>query len=66
MYRYLFSLQMMMQIWFPEQMITSEENDLSLRQFIRKNIGGVRKKLSQKKLARIIMPKLSLDFDQGW
>ena len=55
----------MMQIWFPEQMITSEENDLSLRQFIRKNIGGVRKKLSQKKLARIIMPKLSLDFDQG-
>ena len=56
----------MMQIWFPEQMITSEKYDMSLRQFIRKNIGGVRKKLSQKKLARIIMPKLSLDFDQGW
>ena len=66
MYRYLFKLQMMMQIWFPEQMITSEKYDMSLRQFIRKNIGGVRKKLSQKKLARIIMPKLSLVFDQGW
>merc|ERR1719402_295074 len=54
----------MMQIWMPETIITTEEEDEEFREIIKANIGTIRQNMT-KTLTEIIMPKFKIDYKES-
>ena len=50
-----------MQIWLPEEYITSEAEDVAFREIIKTHIGSVRKSMTKQKV-NVVMPKFEIEY----